>query len=311
MEGISIKEKYGYLFKELAEKSNALVTIDSDNVYQVANPKTREAFSVISKDFIHENSKFEGKENIHEFFRQIKSGKHGLILMEHYSNMDLPALVYMLEKECGDEGKQLAEEIVAIAGIKLNVENPIVEALTESFSRIVVYPTRSIAAISDPDEKALEEAKSRKINIAAMRAMDNVKKENRPILVFPAGTRYRPGKPETKKGVREIDTYLRIFDIMILISENGNVLRINPEKSDDMLEDLFCEDTLVLAASPIIECKKFRNGVLDTLENYEGDKKVVVVSKIMEILQNLHDEHTEEYKTLYKNTFGKETSVEQ
>jgi len=44
--------------------------------------------------------------------------------------------------------------------------------------------------------------KARAINIASMRAMDKLRSSGHPILVFPSGTRYRPGKPETKMGRR-------------------------------------------------------------------------------------------------------------
>ncbi|MGP1587374.1 MAG: 1-acyl-sn-glycerol-3-phosphate acyltransferase [Treponemataceae bacterium] len=311
MKGISIKEKYGYLFQDLKNLGHSAKIIDSENVYQEANMSTRPILEKICDDFVMDSSRFEGKEHIEEFFDQIKSGKRGLIMMEHYSNMDLPVLVYLLERKCGSKGKQLADELVAIAGMKLNEESSVVRAWAEAFTRIVVYPSRSIAAISDPEQRIKEEAKSRSINMAAMRAMDRVKKDGRPILVFPAGTRYRPGVPETKKGVREIDSYLRLFDIMILISENGNVLRINPEKSKDMLEDQFFEDTIILSASPIIECKKFRNDILDELEDYEGDKKIIVVNRIMEELQKLHDKYAGDYQSLYRQTFNEDSCVQQ
>ena len=38
-----------------------------------------------------------------------------------------------------------------------------------------------------------------------------LKKQGKIILVFPSGTRYRPGCPDTKRGLREIDSYLRLF----------------------------------------------------------------------------------------------------
>ena len=60
-----------------------------------------------------------------------------------------------------------------------------------------------------------------------MRALDRVRKEGQAVLVFPSGTRYRPGKPETKKGVREIDSYIRLSDVMMLVSINGNCLRFS------------------------------------------------------------------------------------
>lgn len=219
--------------------------------------------------------------------------------MEHYSNMDLPVLCYLLDHD-SEEGKDLSSRIVAMAGMKLNEENPMVKAWAEGFTRIVIYPSRSLAAYTNPEEHAAEEAKSRKINMASMRAMDAAKKRGQTILVFPSGTRYRPGKPETKRGLREIDSYLRMFDVMILISTNGNCLRINPETPNDMLSDLVCKDVILMTASEVIDCKSFRNQVIESLgENPEDqgiDPKQSTADKIMELLEKQHDTMEPEYQ---------------
>ena len=140
------------------------------------------------------------------------------------------------------------------------------------------------------EEKLEEEKRAKKINFAAMRAMDGCKRRGQVIAVFPSGTRYRPGKPETKKGLREMDSYLRLFDIMILVSINGNCLRINPESPDDMLSDIVVPDTITMTASPIIECKKFRNDVLATLPEDCPDPKVETVAAVMKVMEELHQQ---------------------
>ena len=310
METIPLKDKYGYMFADLAKLGKAASVIDETNVYQEANKFTRPLLDKMLEENLLPGTKLEGIENFKDFLVQIKNGKRGLILMEHYSNMDLPAICYLLERDGGEEGKELSEKIVAIAGMKLNEENPMVRSWAEAFTRVVIYPSRSLANLSE-EEREVEEAKSRKINMASMRAMDKCKREGKPILVFPAGTRYRPGKPETKKGVREIDSYLRMFDVMIFISTNGNCLRINPEKPEDMLADLIHPDTVIMAASPVMECKKFRNDILATLEDYEGDKKVVVVDKVMEELDKLHNQYRAEYERVYKETTGEDVDIDQ
>ena len=310
METIPLKDKYGYMFADLAKFGKAASVIDETNVYQEANKFTRPLLDKMLEENLLPGTKLEGIENFKDFLAQIKNGKRGLILMEHYSNMDLPAICYLLERDGGEEGKELSEKIVAIAGMKLNEENPMVRSWAEAFTRVVIYPSRSLANLSE-EEREVEEAKSRKINMASMRAMDKCKREGKPILVFPAGTRYRPGKPETKKGVREIDSYLRMFDVMIFISTNGNCLRINPEKPEDMLADLIHPDTVIMAASPVMECKKFRNDILATLEDYEGDKKIVVVDKVMEELDKLHNQYRAEYERVYKETTGEEVDIDQ
>lgn len=121
-----------------------------------------------------------------------------------------------------------------------------------------------------------------------MRAMDDCKKRGEVILVFPSGTRYRPGHPETKRGLREIDSYLRLFDIAILVSINGSLLEIQ-EGKEDMLSDFISKDKLVFASSPVIECKQFRTEYLASLPEGEPDPKQKMIDHIMEILENQHN----------------------
>lgn len=299
MEGKPLGEHYKHYFGELARLAHAADKIDDTNVYQEWNPGTRKIMDSMVKENLLPGSGLGNRENFLEFLNQLKAGKRGLILMEHYSNMDLPVLCYLLDHD-SEEGKNLSSRIVAMAGMKLNEENPMVKAWAEGFTRIVIYPSRSLAAYTNPEEHAAEEAKSRKINMASMRAMDAAKKRGQTILVFPSGTRYRPGKPETKRGLREIDSYLRMFDVMILISTNGNCLRINPETPNDMLSDLVCKDVILMTASEVIDCKSFRNQVIESLgENPEDqgiDPKQSTADKIMELLEKQHDTMEPEYQ---------------
>ena len=220
----------------------------------------------------------------------VSQGKSGLILMEHYSNTDLPALCYLLEHSGSEKLADLSKRIVAIAGMKLNEDSPVVRSFAESFTRVVIYPTRSLNkneqnAINEEEAKA-EEQKARKINLSAMHAMDDCKRRGEVILVFPSGTRYRPGHPETKKGLREIDSYLRMFDIVILVSINGSILTI---RSEDMLDDLVGPDKMVFAASPVIECKPFRKEYMASLPENEEDPKQKVIDHVMDMLDEQHE----------------------
>jgi glycerol-3-phosphate O-acyltransferase len=77
---------------------------------------------------------------------------------------------------------------------------------------------------------------------------------------------------------------------MILVSVNGNCLRINPAGPDDMLMDLVEEDKLLLTASPVFDCRKFRKDILDALPADEPDPKQKTVDRVMAVLQWQHDE---------------------
>ena len=290
MSGQSIREKYGFMFAQMAQVAQADAKINETNVYEEANPQTRTFMDKLAGENLAEGSHVGGVENFEEFFDAVESGKSGLILMEHYSNLDLPALIYLLEHSSSAKCKELASRVVAIAGMKLNEDNPMVRAFAESFTRVVIYPTRSLNKIEDEEQRAVEEAKARKINLAAMKAMDKCKKQGKVILVFPSGTRYRPGKPETKRGLREIDSYLRLFDKMILVSINGLSLHIDPENPDDMLADIIKPDNMIFTASPVYDCKSFRKEYMASLPADEEDPKQKIIDHVMALFDKQHDE---------------------
>lgn len=291
MEELSLKEKYASYFKELASLSVAAAKIDETNVYQKANEKTRKIMDLLVAENTLPESHFEGEENFIDFYDQVQAGKSGLILMEHYSNTDLPSFCYQLENSGNEKLKDLGKKIVAIAGMKLNEASPIVRAFAESFTRVVIYPTRSLdkneASAASAEEAKAEEQKARKINMAAMRAMTECKKNGEVILVFPSGTRYRPGHPETKKGLKEIDSYLRLFDIVLLVSINGSILKL---KNEDMLDDLVTKEKVVFGAHKVLDCKTFRSEYLATLPADEADPKQKMIDHVMEILEEQHNE---------------------
>jgi glycerol-3-phosphate O-acyltransferase len=285
MDGLSLKERYGHLFGQLSQFSRAPAKINEFNVYEEGNPNTRKMIDDMVEENLLPGSRLEGRENFAGFLEQIKSGKRGLLLSEHYSNLDLPTIFYLLEHDDGDFGREIARRIVAISGLKLNEDDPLVRAYTEAFTRIVIYPSRSLAKVCDPEEIK----RGKKINMAAMRAMDTARKNKQIITVFPSGTRYRPGKPETKRGVREIDSYLRIFDVMILVSINGSCLRLSSGNPENMLSDQVFRDKVIVASSPVIECRPFRNSIFDAVDPSSGvDPKQATVDRVMELLEEQH-----------------------
>ena len=288
-----LKDKFGSVFAEMQKMSHAAAKIDETKVYEEANMQLRPYMWKLLDEAFNSESGLGNLENYKDFYENVvKQGKSGLILMEHYTNLDLPGILYLLEKQGEDWAKDLSSRIVAVAGMKLNEADAGVRAFTEGFTRVVIYPTRSLNAVEgkeiSEEEKIAEEQKARKINFAAMRAMDGCKKRGQVILVFPSGTRYRPGKPETKRGLREIDSYLRLFDKMILVSINGNCLRINPDNPDDMLADILEPGKCVFTASPVIDCKEFRNNILDNLPEGVEDPKQKTVDAVMEYLEKQH-----------------------
>jgi glycerol-3-phosphate O-acyltransferase len=190
--------------------------------------------------------------------------------------------MYLLRRAV-PHGNEIADAVIAIAGMKLNETNPVVSAFTEAYSRIVIYPSRSLKDI-DPQKAHDEFVRSNAINRAAMKALNEVKTQGKLILVFPAGTRFRPWAPETKRGVREIDSYIKSFDYMCLVSLNGDILRI---QKGDMEEDLICDDSVLIDSSPVLECSAFRESA-KAATSEDDDRKQAVVDAIMARLEEMH-----------------------
>ncbi len=282
----TISEKYRNILVEMIKNCSQSPTITEQNVYQPGNMKNRPYVEKVVTDHLLPGSRIVDVENLEDLHRRCKQGESCLILMEHYSNFDIPAFIYLLGKS-GPGGKAAADSIVAMAGLKLNAEHPVVLAFTEAYSRIVIYPSRYHDSISDPEKLKEERKKSNAINRAALHEMIRCKHSGHIILVFPSGTRYRPGRPDTKRGLKEIDSYIKAFDHMVLIGSGGNLLRIQP--GGDMAEDQLAEDTVVFKVGPVLSCEEFRNTARAEAPA-EADLKQFTVDRIMEELEKLHKE---------------------
>jgi glycerol-3-phosphate O-acyltransferase len=280
-----ITEKYRDLVIQMMKNSSQAATVTGANTFQPGNLVNRPFIEKILENQLLPQSRFVGLENLLDLYRRCKEGKSCLILMEHYSNFDLPAFVYLLEQS-GAGGKEAADSIIAIAGLKLNEDSAMVRSFTEAYSRIVIYPSRYFDSITDPEVLKEERAKSNAINRAALHEMIRCKHEGHIILLFPSGTRYRPGKPDTKRGLKEIDSYIKAFDFMVFIGSGGNLLHTG---DGEMEEDLLAEDTVIFQAGPVVSCQEFRTRTRGEVP--EGaDPKQFTVDCVMQELEKLHTE---------------------
>lgn len=286
-----ISRRYRDRIMRMMAVSRGQTLVTDKNVHQRGNLDILPFIDSMISENLLPGSGIKGFERLEELLRLAKAGEPCLLLVEHYSNFDLPVFHYLLCRE-GPAGAEIADALLAIAGIKLNESNPAVMAFTEAYSRLVIYPSRSLEILKnnykDPKELVAEVMRSTSVNLASMRALSHLKKQGNLILVFPSGTRYRPWDPSTKKGVREIDSYLKSFSKMVLVAINGNILRLNTEGGGGMEDDLICEDRVIYSASPVIDCGDFREQMKH--EHHMGeDKKQARVDEIMNQLERLHE----------------------
>lgn len=272
--------------KDLVEMLVANDTGDNgfrpDNVLQSGNPKNRAIINGIMDHLLLPGSRLDGKEHIEELFKLSAEGKSCLILAEHYSNFDYPLIYKMIEEQTEAD----PERMLPMAGMKLTETNKEVAAFTNAYNKIVIYPSKSIDKEKDPEKQKEIRRISTPINIAAMKTLTHAKHDGKVILVFPAGTRVRPWAPESRKGVREMFSYIKTFDYICFIGKNGNILP--PHESDDMNMDTPVKDLVILTAEKPIRGRAYVKSILQDMPEGE-EQKQYVVSQVMNHLFDLHE----------------------
>lgn len=281
-----VSAKYRDRIMQMMSRANPDRIVTEKNVLQEANLGILPFIDGMLNDLVLPGSGVDGVEHLVELLDKAKAGASCMLLLEHYSNFDLPAFNYLVRKAT-PRGNEIADAVVAIAGMKLNEDNPVVAAFAEAYARIIIYPSRALVGL-DAEKDHAEFVRSNAINRAAMKALNEVKASGKLVLVFPAGTRFRPWDPASKRGVREIDSYIKSFDYMCLVSLNGEVLRI---QKGDMMEDVISKDVIRIGVSPVIACTPFRDSAKTAAEAAGvEDKKQACVDAIMAKLEEMHVE---------------------
>ncbi len=290
------RSKFTEIIKKMIDSSTGTPIVTEKNVYQVGNPTNKPLLYQIVRDLMLPGSTILGLENLIELKRLAQKKKACLILMEHFSNFDIPCLYELLERR-GEEGQEIADSIVSIAGIKLNEESKLSLAFTEIFTRVVLVPMSSVKHTMDAKERWEMETRKLKLNYAAMKALTKLRKEGKLVLVFPTGTRYRPWDPSTGRGLKQVNSYLKSYNYMVTVAINGNTLLPNPKGSLD--EDFPRRDVMVYTVSPVQKCSDFRHEALKS-HSEEHDKKQHVADRLMAALSALHAQ-TEKYRATIPN----------
>lgn len=269
-----------------------------ENVYQEGSPENRQIIGDLLEGLMLPGSEVHNKENLLELFKYSKDGKACLLLVEHYSNFDYPGFYRLIERD-PQLGPEVAASLLPIQGMKLSESSDVTSAFSRSYDTIIIYPSRSIDQVDDPEEAKRVKEISVPINHAAIKELTHKKHHGRMITVFPAGTRYRPWVPDSKKGVREIYSYLKTFDYVVFVSINGNTLR--PCESEDMAMDEPCKDVLLFSVSKPQRAKALRKEWQNQApENY--DPRQFVVDKVMNQLDEMHTSNEEIYKERMDST---------
>ncbi|SIP86929.1 glycerol-3-phosphate O-acyltransferase [Alkalispirochaeta americana] len=281
---IHIDEQFKQITEQLIRNSRQQQTVNPECVFQPANIPNRVLVEKIISKLVLPGSRITGYEHLQELFHHAQKGESCILLLEHYSNFDIPCFFYLAQNY--DQGQEVLDSIVAMAGAKLNEESRFVLAFTEAYTRIVIYPARSLAALEGTPEYDDARAWSRSINRSALREMIRLKNSGHMVLLFPGGTRYRPGQPETKQILLETDSYIKGFDHMVMVGIAGNTLRVNP--SGTMEQDTPGTDVMVYNVSPVTSTKEFRAKARQNFPEGGDEAKRAVTGAIEKEFERLH-----------------------
>jgi glycerol-3-phosphate O-acyltransferase len=272
------------IIKLAVSRSKTSTIVTEENVYQEGAADILPLLDKMVESLILPGSGASGMEHLEELLEKAESGKSCLLLLEHYSNLDLSLFSYLV-RQAGGRGPDIAKALVAIAGLKLTEENPVVAAFASAYTRIIICPSRSLLSL-DAEKDRAELIRINGINRAAMKTLTDIKVKGKLVLVFPSGTRYRPWDPSTKKGVREMDSYIKSFDYMCLVALNGEVLHV---RQGDMMDDSVSKDLVRISAGPVYSCADFRNRARAEAEAAGiEDKKQATVDAVMAELEQIH-----------------------
>ncbi|AYE36206.1 glycerol-3-phosphate acyltransferase [Borrelia turcica IST7] len=291
-------ESFNKYFKDIEDEFlsqfKAIENVDClSSSYHEANSVSRSLADKMIERLLRGSSTIVGMQHILELYEKTKSGKSSIILMEHYSNFDFPCFQFLLNKMNYGE---VADHIIPVAGVKLFKDDLFVKSLSLGYSVIFIYPPHSFIGVDT------ERIRERRIfNANSMKFISDKKSSGYIILIFPTATRYRKGKPETKKIISEIGNYFKIFDYFVMVGINGNILEVSSD--ENMSHDIFREDTLVYNSTEVIDMFEYKNLILRELDQ-EGlePTKEILSSRIADDLEKrfvvLHEEGTKMYNDL-------------
>jgi len=204
---------------EQCGRASLVESIAPANVVRWATTDIQAHFARICRRLLLPGSGISGIENLAALTSLALKGSSCIICLNHRSNLDVPTLYALLEDQSRGD---LFRKIIWIAGRKLHEDAGATRVLVQGFNRVIVSPKSWMKV--DHSEEELHEA--HQINMAAHRAIHDLKHQGWVFAIFPAATRIRPDDKSTTLAIEETDSYLKTFEFMILCRIDGCTLPV-------------------------------------------------------------------------------------
>ena len=257
---------------------------DKRGNFESGSLKIRELVDTLLEKLILPQSSVIGFENLEELFELSKSGHSCLLLLEHYSNFDIPSWYYLLKNLYGERGIRISEKIISMATAKLTSHSDVVRSFAQAYPRIPVIAPPEINKLRDKPEHTENLKQALAFNHQSFKQMITEKNSGSIILIFPAGTRFRPNKPETKIPIPQMDSFIRQFDYVTHVGSSGILLEVN--ETGNMADEFLQKDALIFEIGKVTESKQFRTSAKEAFP--QETQRDAIAKTILRELDVLH-----------------------
>lgn len=193
------------------------------NVLQWANRQVQPYFASACRRLLLPGSTIRGREHLAELSALAARGQSCLVCLNHQGNLDVPTLYVLLEDRGAADD---FHRIIWIAGRKLHEDVGATRLLVQAFNRVIVSPRSWMK----DDHSADELHAAHQINLAAHRAIHELKHRGWVFALFPGATRIRPGDAATRQAIPETDSYLKTFEYLLLGRIDGCTLPVSRDR---------------------------------------------------------------------------------
>jgi hypothetical protein len=147
----------------------------------------------------------------------------------------------------------LFHRIIWIAGRKLEEDVGMTNVLVQCFHRVIVTPPSWFAGQHTDDEQH----RARLVNMAAERAVASLRRQGWVFALFPSGTRLRPGDESTQQAIEQTDSYLRMFEYLLLCNIDGCTLPVSNQR--DFTHETPKLDRMIYTFGPVHRTEDWRS----------------------------------------------------
>jgi glycerol-3-phosphate O-acyltransferase len=197
--------------------------ITPHNVVGWARPEIQTQLAQIARRLLLPGSRVIGTDSLAELVRLALARHSCIVCLNHRSNLDVPSLYALLE----DQGSaDVVQRLIWISGRKLDEDVGLTKLLVQGVNRTVVTPRSWM----QQDHSDQERRDALEVNVAAHRAIHELRHQGWIFALFPSATRIRPRDTSTTKAIEETDSYLKHFEYLLLGYMDGCTLPVTRDR---------------------------------------------------------------------------------